>query len=152
LQIPEALVELLESGVSIFVGTRDKDLRPACARGSGCVVHPGRTSLTVFVPTATVGETLANVRENGEIALGFSRILDNVSLQLKGRATETDANNADKARVERYLAAFSEQLFFAGIPRSLSQRFNAWPSAGFIVEVREMYEQTPGPDAGRPWA
>ena len=44
--------------------------------------------LTVFLPTAVADRPVANVRDNGRIAVGFSGMLDHKSVQVKGRVVE----------------------------------------------------------------
>lgn len=147
--IPEELAEFFEGGLSILVGTRDASLRPEATRGCGAVVHPDRTRLTVFLPTEVAGRALANLRDNGLISVGFSSILDARTLQVKGRLEELrDATEADRPVITHYHAAYAEILYFTGLPRALSRRFNVWPSIAVTFVVTDIFHQTPGPNAG----
>jgi len=85
--LPADLAEFLESGISILVGTRDAGLRPATVRAMGAAVQREARSLTLYVPDATGGQTLANLRDNGQIAATFSRAIDHRTIQVKGRCT-----------------------------------------------------------------
>jgi hypothetical protein len=149
LRIPVDLAELFEGGLSILVGTRDAALRPEATRGVGAVVHPERTRVTVYLPTAVSGRALANLRENGHVAVGFASIIDVRAIQVKGTVEELrDCTEADRAIITRYHAAFSEILYFTGAPRALSRRFNVWPSTAVRFVVSDLYQQSPGPKAG----
>lgn len=147
--ISEELAEFIQSGVSIQIGTRDARLVPDCVRLVGARVEPGRTEVTVFVPRATGSTSIANLRENGRIAVCFSRPADHRSIQLKGRIVGLDeAGPADRAVVDRYRAALVEVLGVLGLPPRTLLRMNHWPCAAARFEVESVYVQTPGPGAG----
>ena len=149
--LPADLAEFLQSGVSILVGTRDSELRPATARAMGASVDCERRALTVYLPEATAERTIANPRDNGRIAMTFSRALDHRSIQIKGTCTLIRAAvEAERAVQERYRELFIDTLAFIGLPRSELERAAYWPSFAVEVAVGELYEQTPGPQAGSP--
>jgi hypothetical protein len=149
-RIPEEIAEVLESGVSILVGTCDTETRPEVARGVGASVSADRTELTIYLHEQWGAKALANLRAHGEIAVGFSRPLDAFAVQLKGRCTRFLApSEGDRGVVERYSASFGEQLYMTGFPRSITRRFIFWPAVGVTFAVRDIFVQTPGPDAGK---
>jgi len=150
MQIRSELVEFLTSGVSLLVGTRDVRLVPACLRAMGVAIAADRTGLTVFVPKATGARTLANLRDNGRIAVTFSRVIDLKGVQIKGKCIGMrDATEAEHALQARYLDAFCGALEEIGMPRPISARFAFWPSVAVEVRAESLFEQTPGPSAGR---
>ncbi len=143
----------MESGVSILVGSRDRDLRPATVRGTGAKVADTRDAITVFIPADTSAKAIANLQDNGQVAVAFSRPLDNVAVQLKGRCTSIRlAEAAERVIPEQYLVAFVETTYAIGLPRGLMKRVNVWPAWAVSFPVEHIYSQTPGPGAGRPWA
>ena len=148
--LPAELVEFVESGVSELVGTRDAALRPHAMRGFGVVVRPDREGITLFLAEKVSQDVLADLRDNGQIAVTFSRPIDHRSVQLKGKATEVrPTSSAERLIQERYLAAWVEQLFQVGLPRALGRRMQIFPSVAVQIEVHEIFQQTPGPGAGR---
>lgn len=148
--IPPDLVDFLESGISVLVGTRDAALRPDATRGSGTVIHPGRTRVTVFLPESTASRTVANLENNAQIAAGYSRPSDNLSIQIKGRAVEVRRATEDERQVsDRYKAAFVDMLYMTGLPRSLTKRIIVWPAIAITFDVTDIFVQTPGPGAGK---
>lgn len=150
--LPPDVIDLVESGVSILVGTRDAALRPACVRGAGARVSPERTAVTVYLPEATSRKAVENLRENGEIAVAFSRPIDNLALQIKGRCSRVClAPDDERAFPERYAVAFVEMTYAVGMPRGLMKRMTVWPAWAATFDVREVFSQTPGPGAGKPW-
>jgi hypothetical protein len=150
--LPQEVVDLIESGVSILVGTRNADLRPATVRGVGALVGSDHRSVTVFLPKQTAGQAIPNLRDNGEIAVGFSRPHDHLAVQLKGRCSELRMARAEEQPITlRYAIAFAETTYTVGMPRSLINRMNVWPAWAASFEVRDIFSQTPGPGAGKRW-
>lgn len=149
--IPADLVDFLEGGVSILVGTRDAGQRPETTRAVGAAVSPDRTRLSVLLAEHTAERAIANLEDNGRIAVAFSRPIDNFAVQLKGRVTELRrGDDADRRVAERYHAVYVEQLYMVGMPRSLSKRIRVWPSFAVTFEIDDIFVQTPGPGAGKP--
>jgi hypothetical protein len=147
--IPKELAELFEGGVSILVGTRDASLSSEATRGVGAVVHSDRRRLTVFLPTDVAGRALENLRDNGQIAVGFSSVLDHMTLQVKGVLEGIrPATEGERETIIRYHAAFTEILYYTGIPKTITRQLNVWPSVAVTFTVTDIFQQTPGPNAG----
>jgi hypothetical protein len=144
------LVEYMQSGVSLLVGSRDAALRPASARGFGVEIDaPGRAA-TVFLPASAADITLRNLRDNGQIALTFSRGFDHRSLQVKGSILSISETDDRQRRLQdRYFALFSEGLIFIGHRQKLLRRVRYYPSYALRFRIESMFDQTPGPGAGR---
>ncbi|MBV8758434.1 MAG: pyridoxamine 5'-phosphate oxidase family protein [Deltaproteobacteria bacterium] len=147
--LPAELVDFVESGVSVLVGTRDAALKPEAQRAVGCVVRGDRRVLAVLVPEGTGARTLANLAAGSPVAVTFSRIVDHRTVQVKGaceRVREASAAEIEAAR--RYVSAFTEALYFIGMSRAISRRLGLEPLWVVEVGVGELFEQTPGPGAG----
>lgn len=150
--LPQEVVDLIESGVSILVGTRDQHLRPATVRGVGASVDPARRAVTVFLPEATSQRAIRNLQNNGAIAVGFSRSFDHFSVQVKGRCTSVRmAGKRERAIPDQYAIAFGENMYAVGFPRAVIKRINHWPAWMVKFDVSDVFSQTPGPGAGKPW-
>jgi hypothetical protein len=148
--LPADLVEFVESGVSVLVGTRDSQLRPQATRAFGATVHEGRKGITIYLLESVSRVTLADLRDNGEVAVTFSRPIDHRSIQLKGRVIDIEPTTEAEQRVqERYLAAWVEHLFVVGLPRGIGRRMQLRPSFAVRIALHALFHQTPGPDAGR---
>lgn len=152
-RIAEDLVPFLESPVSVLLGTRDADMRPACARLMGARFSADRTGVTVLLPCATGERSLANIRDNGLVAVTFSRVSDNRSFQLKGRCAPPREPTPDEIEVQRrYRAAYAEALHEVGMARATAARLTIEPSVALDVTIEAIFQQTPGPVAGQPLA
>jgi hypothetical protein len=143
------LATFLQSGISVLVGTRDAGLAPETLRAVGARVEPGGNEATVFVPVATGARTLANLRDNGRIAVCFSRAEDHRSVQLKGGVLSLrDGDGADREAIERYLSLLAQSLSVVGVPPRIVGRFGRWPAHAVRFRIEAVFVQTPGPGAG----
>jgi hypothetical protein len=147
--ISEELARFLESNVSILLGTRDGENRPACARLMGARVSADRTKVTVLLPRPTGERSLANIADNGLVAVTFCRVFDNNAVQLKGRtAPPREPTPEEIALAGPYRERFADALAEVGMARPLSIRLTNAPAVALEVHVEQIFQQTPGPSAG----
>jgi hypothetical protein len=145
------LQAFLESGVSVLVGTRDRFLVPEAMRGFGLRVEAGGGELAVFLPRAWSARTLANLADNGRIAVAAARPEDHRSVQVKGAVLEIrEGGAADRAAIDRYRELLVAEFGPIGYPPRVVYRLNAWPCDVARLAVETLFEQTPGPRAGAP--
>jgi len=131
------------------MGTRDAKLVPDTTRVMGIVVHRDCERATVFLPYATGRKALANLEDNGRVAVTCSHPVSHLTFQLKGNVLSLRPAKANERDVvERYLDAFSRLLEQVGVAPEVSSRMSGWPAHAVEMQVREIYEQTPGPGAG----
>lgn len=143
------VIELLSSGVVMSIGTRDATMAPECTPAMGSRVQRDRRGLTVFVPLALAPSALANLRDNGQIAVNVVRPSDDKTIQIKGRARGVrDATDDDRSLQELQRAALVEQLAIVGLPRATARRIAWWPSVAIDIDVDDVFVGTPGPGAG----
>jgi hypothetical protein len=148
--IDVTLAEFLQSGIPMLVGTRDRFLVPAAARGFGLRVEPGGEEAVVFVPRAWGAAAIENLRDNGRIAVSVARVADHRSVQIKGRVVEIrDSDDADRSFVEAYRDRLVPELGSIGYPPKVLHRMLGWPSHAVRFRVESLFEQTPGPGAGK---
>lgn len=148
--ISDDVLAFLGGGKSVVVGTCDSQLCPEAARAAGLRPHLDRTHVSLFLPDAVCARTLQNLRDNGRIAIGLSYPPDHRSLQLKGVMTDmAAATEEDLAFVRTYLAALAAELSVVGLPEHVVLRVNYEPCTRVVVRVAEIFDQTPGPEAGR---
>lgn len=151
--ISPELATFLESGVSILVGTRDARLVPDSARGVGARVETGGRELTVLLGDVLNTTALANLRDNGRIAVCFSRNGDHRSIQVKGKVLSiAPAAPPDRALVERYNGLIAVAWGEIGVPPAAVARWVRWPCHAVRFAVEAVFVQTPGPGAGAPLA
>ena len=152
-----ALKAFLESGVSVVVGTRDAYMVPEVTRAWGLLVSKDRRSLSLCVPLATSRKTLANLAGNGQMTVCCSLPTSYKTVQLKGRCIATAPPvRADFAVVVKHREAFGRLNERIGFSRQGTEAFwrNELATSPVLVKLRvvpeQIFDQTPGPDAGSP--
>jgi hypothetical protein len=149
--LSEDVTAFLRCGLAIVVATRDDELQPEIARGWGPAVAPGGTAVTLCVSVGPASRTRANLERNGAIAVTCSRPSTYRTVQLKGVATDVrDPSDAELDRVRTHLAAFVEEVAQVGLAPQRARAVLEPDLAAVTLEVRELYDQTPGPNAGSP--
>jgi hypothetical protein len=144
------LTAMIEDGAGLVVGTVGDDGEPRATRAwSVTLVDPDERRVRVVV-SADDEVTVANLRVGTTMALNGADVRTLRSVQLKGRVVAVEAagpDDLDSARdqSERFLQAVHDT---DGNP--LEQLRRILPIEVVVVEVVvvEMYDQTPGPDAG----
>lgn len=155
--IDDALKGLIESGVSVVVGTHDEGLVPEIVRAWGPQVNRDRRSVRLCVPEATSVRTRTNLVGNGRIAVAFSLPSNYETVQLKGvHLRTTKPSGEDLLRVDHHREAFASVNESIGVPRARVESFwrrelvgsSLFVTIHFVVDA--IFNQTPGPGAGAP--
>lgn len=139
------------TGVALtFLATRSADLDPGVVMAFGLRPRDDGREVTVFLPESMTVPTMANLRDNGQMAVTMVCATTSRSVQIKGVwAGERRTDENDRAFLEAYRDALLTEMGMVGVPRSVWQRLSWWPCLALRMEVRETYVQTPGPGAGR---
>jgi hypothetical protein len=145
------VIEFIHGGVAVGVATRDDDLRPEFARGWGPEVSRDGRSLRLCVAAPEGSRMRANLEQNGAVAVGFSPPTIARAVQVKGVASQVgEPEAADLERVERHVRMFVAEAERIGAAPELSLRMfvgTGLVAVGFSID--EVFDQTPGPTAGR---
>jgi hypothetical protein len=149
--LPGELRALIEGPAIMHLGTRGPDLAPSSVLAFGLRDQGDDRQVTVFVPAKLAALPLAHLRDNGQMALSVIRPTNNHAIQLKGLwLGERRTDDSDRAFVERYRELLTREMGLVGVPRSVWRRVAWWPAVALLMDVREVFVQTPGPGAGRP--
>ena len=139
----------LEPGLSILVGTVDADGTPSCCRAIALASTDELRTVTVYLPVATSHQTIQNVATTGQMAVAATHVIDHCATQLKGTTTEARLAREDEAPFVRgQLDAFADTLDTIGVPRRLTRSVAHWPAFAISMRVEQVFDQTPGPNAG----
>ena len=148
--IPDSIVQLLQTGVSVMVGTRDASLMPECTRAWGIHVDTNRGTVTVLLSESIAGKTLDNLRENGMIAVTCTRPTDHITCQLKGKVRSIKPVNSAQQKMSRqWHHEFVAELKAIGVPSALGEAWIVEPTVAVEMAVTDVFDQTPGPGAGK---
>ncbi|HSN03611.1 MAG TPA: pyridoxamine 5'-phosphate oxidase family protein [Nitrospira sp.] len=143
------MVDLLQTGVSVVVGTRDADLMPECTRAWGIHLEKDRRTVTIFLTEAISRQTLRNLRENGQVAISCTRPTDHVACQLKGRLRAIrPADQRDRERSRHWHRGFVEEIVAIGVPAEVGEAWITEPALAVEIDVTDVFQQTPGPGTG----
>jgi len=142
------LAAFIESPVMQIIGTADADRRPEVGRGVGAWPLDGRRMALVVSGWQWPG-TIANLRENGMVAVTFSRPADYVTYQIKGKAEVRDAAADEIDRSERYMVAMVSALMRLGLAPDIIAPWLSHRDARLVtIDVASVFVQTPGAKAG----
>jgi hypothetical protein len=147
------LQRCLEPGLSVLVGTADASGMPSCCRGIAIATPDNLETITVYVPVVTSHEAIQNVATTKRVAVTVTHPRDNFATQFKGEALEARLAREDEAAfVRARFEAFADVLDRIGVPRGVSRGLTHWPAFAVTLRVEQTFDQTPGPNAGRPVA
>jgi hypothetical protein len=146
--IEPQVAEQLELPCSLLVGTVAPDGLPDATRGWGVdVLGPDRLRVLI---AADAPRTLANLADGGRIALTTTNFMTMVSWQLKGRALLVEAASAaDRIHFDEFCAGCLRIL--VPLHETPEERISRMIPAGVVaceMLVEQVFDQTPGPDAG----
>ncbi len=145
------LQEWLQGGESIIVGTADADGVPSACRGIAIVAGKDPDTLTLYLPAATAHEALANIATTRRVAFAASHPLSHRTVQVKGVTRGVRlAPPADEEFVRMRWGQLAGVLEEIGLPRGLMQRAAHWPAFAVEMSIEQIFDQTPGPNAGAP--
>ncbi|MCF6367469.1 pyridoxamine 5'-phosphate oxidase family protein [Rhizobium halophilum] len=143
------IADFIQGEVMIILGTCSRGKLPDIGRGVGCrVLAPGNT-VEVLVSAWQWPETVANLRDTGEVAVTFVRVADYRAYQIKGRATLRDCTPQHYSLCNRYIAAATAALVDQGVPTAMTEMW-LMPRDLVVAHfgIRSLSIKTPGADAG----
>jgi hypothetical protein len=138
-----------DEGMSVLLGTVNAGGEPHCCRAIAVTAEGDLDVLTVYVPAATGQEAIANIATTRRLAVVVSHPIRHDSIQLKGTSRTVRMARDDEASLVRgRLEAFAEVLGTIGLPKRITRSVSCWPAFAVEMDVREIFDQTPGPTAG----
>ena len=146
------VVELLESGCGLLIGLVTAAGKPLAARGWGLTVLSDGTRARILLGGEELGRL--GYPPGGEIstmvAVTGSSVLTLRSIQLKGPITATRLMDDDDAdRLRSYCNDFFDDVAAVdSFPRHLMERMIPPAMCTCEFDIVEVYNQTPGPNAG----
>lgn len=147
--IDEATRAFLERGCATIVGTASADGTPHAQRGFACAVVDPTTVRLLLDDTDDV--LRGHLDAGGRIAVTATDVPTLRSVQIKGRvrAVEDEPTAADLARRDAQAdVVFGDIEATDFYPRPLAERMVPPGYLVAVIEVEELFDQTPGPSAG----
>lgn len=150
--LPDEIAAFVESGLSIILGVVGPDHRAQTGRALAARVLPGGR-LRLICAEEGNATVLATARAGGPIAATLSAPLSHRTLQIKGLTCRLEPIEPEDEGATRFQTdAFAAVLGAIGYPPVFVRAFSDYRSSPLFVlglPVQEMFEQTPGPGAGR---
>lgn len=142
------LSAFLDSGVSMLGASADEDLMPEAFRVWGAYLV-GDGQLRTLI-SSDAGQTFKGLRPGSAMCFTFSDPGTFASLQVKGLAMSgpEPPGPTDLACMRRYSAAFAAVATARGVPAALFESTRPVAVFAVVVQIEEIYDQTPGPMAG----
>ncbi|MBK8206069.1 MAG: pyridoxamine 5'-phosphate oxidase family protein [Planctomycetes bacterium] len=143
------IAEFLKRGLCVLVATRDAALSPLCVSASAVALDgPGRA--IVYLPAYESAPALANLRANGAVAVLVEEPTTHRGIQMKGRSLAVrEATVPELDHVAEFVARTKAELSAIGFAPTVLERMNFTPCTAVEFTVEQVFEQTPGPGAGR---
>lgn len=153
LKLGDDVIGFFESGVSITAGSRDARCVPSMARVLGCRVLDDGCTLQFWMVSSQSAQLRLDCKTSDQLVAVFSQPSTHRTLQVKGDGvSEVAATPADRALIEEHIRGFGDEVAPLGFGRVFTQAFFDHAADDIIVlqcTARELFDQTPGPDAGR---
>jgi hypothetical protein len=140
-----------ERPTAVLVGTRDAALIPETLRAYGAR-RLSEAELRVYVRRELAALTLANLRDNGEIAVNVAHPETFEAYQVKGRFLRERALDEEDERLwsEQRELFRRAQRELMGLSEEAIENMRWAPDMAIDLDARTVFVQTPGPGAGRP--
>jgi hypothetical protein len=150
-KIEGELKEHVESGVACLVATGDADGRPLVRMAWGPRVREDGQTIDVFLDAARAEGTLANLQDNGKVAMTVAHPVNYRSTQFKGTYLERgEPDEAERREVQKRREDFVVSTSLIGDPPEIIANLWLDDLVRVSFKVEAAFDQTPGPEAGRP--
>lgn len=150
--VAAATAELLEGGSALIVGVVAPGGEPVATRGWGLTLVPGETLRARLLVADDDTGALDHLGPGARVAVTAADVPTLRSVQVKGRSGGLQpATRDDLARAAAYVEAFFGDIVANdGTPRAVLDRVVPRGYVACDVVVDEVFDQTPGPQAGAP--
>lgn len=153
--IDKNLADFIESPCAILVATSDCCNKPVITRGFGARATVNSSEVRVFVTEKQSAVLLDNVKQSGQLAFNVACVTDYESYQIKGDQAEISAISTDDEQyVSRYIKDMHNEMAKIGVTsEQVASLFISKETSNLVcikIIAKEGYNQTPGPDAGKP--
>jgi hypothetical protein len=150
--IDDDLKQFLESGVAVSVATADASGHPHVTMAWAPQVTAGGRHIAVYIEEPRVARVLADLEETVRMAVTVGSPVSYRSVQLKGPCVATRAAGpGDEPWIVAHREAFTSETMLVGDPLpTIRNLYMEAPMLRFEIAVEQAFNQTPGPDAGRP--
>lgn len=149
MQIPDKLKLFMNGPHGINMGTRDANLKPEYHRVLG-IRYVDNKHIHVFFDKDSGGRTIENLKDNQLVSVVLCSFENYESYQFKGKSKSVrEANPEELLEIEDYLRDVNAQAVKIGFPNQAMYQFPHTSMMTLLMEVEEIFEQTPKVGAGK---
>jgi hypothetical protein len=140
--------DFLQNTHGIGMGTRDASMKPDYARVLGIEIVDDE-HLCFFIDKDSNVRSLQNLEDNKAISLVLVKMTYEC-YQFKGTCVRVQKGTEEEVQtVQNYLKAFNNEVIPIGIEDGVIYNYPHGNMYSVLMEVQEIYEQTPKPGTGR---
>ncbi len=149
--IETGVARFIQGRVMILVATRNEAHRPMIGRCTGAQFDPQSGEISVLVSRSQWPQAVAWAQPGLPISTTYVKPDDYHAYQIKGLISEIrPATAVENAQGSRYVEDMLEILGDLGVTRlQLSSTLSDRDLMRVCFQPRDLFEQTPGPNAGR---
>lgn len=149
-ELTDELVAFLDQHISLLAAGRDRELRPSITRAVGVVAGADRKSFTAFLADRPGAALLSILEIGAPFAVTATHVPTHRAMQMKGVVTALrPATDAERPLIEACTDGFAADLAGTGYPLPVVRRLVNWPATAVVARLEAVFDQTPGPGAGR---
>ena len=146
--IPDKVLKVMLNGYGHF-GSTSSNLVPAHIDTLGASCNPETDEATFFIRKSLAEKTLINLNDNGMAAV-YLGLPSHEAYQIKGQFIGSRNLTAEEfeasSKIRNY---FIDMIRAMGLPReNIEKLYGVAPDIGLTVKIKNIYIQTPGPEAG----
>jgi hypothetical protein len=141
----------LAGPVAVQLATADAELRPRSVRGLGAAFDEPSGVLSLVVAVAQAGALLTALERSRKLAVNLTHPVTLHGVQVKGPLVRIEAPSSEAAEAaRRYFEGFVEALAKVGFkPAQLQGMYCSGDTLWVRMQPVELFNQTPGPGAGK---
>ena len=149
MQIPDKLKYYINGPHGMNMGTRDADLKPEYQRVLG-TKYVDDQHIHVYFDRDSAGRTIQNLNDNQLLSVVLCSLENYESYQFKGKSKGIRESNAEELlELDDYFREIEVLMIKIGFPADGMYRFPHNSMMTLLMEVEEVYEQTPKIGAGQ---
>ena len=147
--IDDELAAFVQRGVSAMLATVDDTSFPDATRVNGVAALDDRRLRILVAADATAAR--ANAVDGARVAVLVTELVSYRSIQFKGVVLDAAPARTpgDLGLADHHLASFVAAAPHVGIEPAKAAQFFATELVPIVVGVESLFDQTPGPGAGR---
>lgn len=150
MEIPQNCIDALQSGIQ-QIGSASADLKPSHSFAHGARINLAESTITVFVCKELAQNVIKDCK-NTERAVFYSTLFSHEAYQIKGKVTQIEPiSEEDSSASKEHCDDFIQVTTDMGMaPENTRKIFGRAADIAITIELEQIFDQTPGPQAGKP--